>query len=61
MLLIFADRRLVPIANEQGALTRAKRLCADRKSMRYISSVWVNEFDLPVLDSKSIARIFDRA
>jgi hypothetical protein len=51
----------VPNVNEQAALTRAKVLRQQEASLREIARVWVEEFGLPALDAKSVARIVDRA
>ena len=55
------EGRLVPNVNEQAALTRAKILRQQEASLREIARVWVEEFGLPPLDAKSVARIVDRA
>jgi putative DNA-invertase from lambdoid prophage Rac len=55
------EGRLVPNVNEQAALTRAKILRQQGASLREIGRVWVEEFGLPALDAKSVARIVERA
>ncbi|WP_315749593.1 MULTISPECIES: recombinase family protein [unclassified Bradyrhizobium] len=54
-------RHLVPNALEQAALARAKALRAERKSLRFIAGIWADEFGLPLLDAKSVARILAAA
>lgn len=51
------DRRLVPNPNEQAALTRGRALQSDGYTLREIALIWKDEFKLPQLDAKSIARI----
>jgi DNA invertase Pin-like site-specific DNA recombinase len=53
-------QRLVPNVNEQAASTKAKNLRQQEVSLRDIAQVWVKEFDLPLLDAKSIQRIIER-
>jgi DNA invertase Pin-like site-specific DNA recombinase len=55
------DRRLVPNANEQGALAHAKAMRDDGKSFRDIASALASEFGLRKFDAKSMKRILDRA
>lgn len=51
---------LVPNANEQAALARAKALKQAGKSLRTISAALASEFKLPALDAKTIQRILAR-
>jgi putative DNA-invertase from lambdoid prophage Rac len=54
------DRRLVPNANEQAALERARALRAEGKSYRDIADAWISEFGMRKFDAKSILRIIER-
>lgn len=55
------DRRLVPNAAEQAALTRGKVLQTEGKSLREIAAIWSEEFGLAKIDAKSVKRILERA
>jgi len=53
-------RGLVPNPTEQAALTRGKAPQTEGKSLREIAAAWVDEFDLPRFDAKSVKRILAR-
>ncbi|MET3993729.1 putative DNA-invertase from lambdoid prophage Rac [Bradyrhizobium sp. S3.9.2] len=55
------DRRLVPNAAEQAALTRGRALQTEGKSLREIAAIWSEEFGLAKIDAKSVKRILERA
>jgi putative DNA-invertase from lambdoid prophage Rac len=55
------NRRLVPNANEQAALARARAMRDEQKSLRDVAQVWASEFGLPKIDAKSVKRILERA
>ena len=55
------DGRLVPNANEQAAVARAKTLREERQSLRKIAETLASEFNLKKLDATSVKRILDRA
>jgi putative DNA-invertase from lambdoid prophage Rac len=54
------DRRLVPNANEQAALKRARSMQANGNSLRSIAFVWMSEFGLDKYDAKTVQRILAR-
>jgi DNA invertase Pin-like site-specific DNA recombinase len=55
------DGRLVPNASEQAALARMQALRAEGKPLRELAKIVADEFGLPVMDPKTLARILDRA
>jgi putative DNA-invertase from lambdoid prophage Rac len=55
------NRHLVPNANEQAALARARAMRDEQKSLRDVAQVWASEFGLPKIDAKSVKRILERA
>jgi putative DNA-invertase from lambdoid prophage Rac len=52
--------QLVPNANEQDALRRARCMRANGDSLRSIAFVWMSEFGLDKYDAKTIQRILAR-
>jgi putative DNA-invertase from lambdoid prophage Rac len=52
--------RLVPNANEQDALRRARCMQANGDSLRSIAFVWMSEFGLDKYDAKTVQRILAR-
>jgi putative DNA-invertase from lambdoid prophage Rac len=52
--------RLVPNANEQDALRRARGMQANGDSLRSIALVWMSEFGLDKYDAKTVQRILAR-
>jgi len=54
------DLRLVPNAQEQAALERARALRDEGKSYRDIADAWVSELGMRKIDAKSIQRMLSR-
>ena len=54
------EGRLVPNANEQDALRRARGMQANGGSLRSIAFVWMSEFGLDKYDAKTVQRILAR-
>jgi len=54
------DGRLVPKANEQDALRRARGMQANGESLRSIAFVWMSEFGLDRCDARTVQRILAR-
>jgi hypothetical protein len=52
--------RLVPNANEQDALRRARSMQANGDSLRSIAFIWMSEFGLDKCDAKTVRRILAR-